>query len=65
MWEDLEEAWNYDAVAREQVKGGDEKGSRYDALYPYAYPVPQPVSGDTYAESALRRLFRRWASGWY
>ncbi|HLO04750.1 MAG TPA: hypothetical protein VK191_16715 [Symbiobacteriaceae bacterium] len=65
MWEDLEEAWNYDVVARDRTNHLDEKGTRYDSLYPYTYPVPYPVSYTPYADPSPRRLYRRWASGWY
>lgn len=64
MWEDLEELWNYDSIAydgpgRDRTDGLEQ---RYASLYPYAYPVPQPVS---HVLPSPRRLFRRWESGWY
>lgn len=65
MWEDLEEVWNYDLVVREQISHRDERDSRYESLFPYSYPTPYPLSHTPYEMPSLRRLARRWVSGWY
>lgn len=65
MWEDLEEAWNYEAVARDQTNYGHDRDSRYESLYPFAYPIPYPVNHAPFVIPSPRRLGRRWESGWY
>jgi hypothetical protein len=65
LWEDLEEAWNYDLLLHQHHDQADGARQRYEALYPYAYPMLYPVTHTPYTIPSPRRLCRRWESGWY